>query len=130
MTPQRTDIDLEEFRLLLLQERDRLRLLHRQQSGEIKEEMEDAAENELSPVSTFDSAENEDNAVFSAEFDRQSEADDYTRQLLAEVEKALDRLADGTYGLDAVTGEPIPVERLRAIPWATMTVENANRYEE
>lgn len=37
--------------------------------------------------------------------------------LLAEVVAALARLRNGTYGRCEATGEPIPAERLRALPW-------------
>ena len=40
------------------------------------------------------------------------------RELLAEVERVLGRLRAGRYGIDEETGEPIPYERLVAIPWA------------
>jgi DnaK suppressor protein len=40
------------------------------------------------------------------------------RALLAEVERALAKLHAGTYGFDEKTGEPIPYERLAAVPWA------------
>jgi len=42
--------------------------------------------------------------------------------LLAEVDRALAKLDAGTYGTSEVTGEPIPIERLAAIPWARGTV--------
>jgi DnaK suppressor protein len=40
------------------------------------------------------------------------------RRLLGEVEAALSRMERGTYGVSDDTGEPIPYERLRAVPWA------------
>lgn len=40
------------------------------------------------------------------------------RALLAEVERALDKLRAGTYGVDEETGEPIPFPRLATVPWA------------
>ncbi len=40
------------------------------------------------------------------------------RHLLADVEEALKRLQDGTYGLCLTCGQPIPERRLEAIPWA------------
>lgn len=40
------------------------------------------------------------------------------RALLAEVERALSKFADGTYGTGEITGDPIPYERLLAVPWA------------
>jgi DnaK suppressor protein len=45
------------------------------------------------------------------------------RALLAEVERALAKLGAGTYGLAERTGEPIPYERLEAVPWAREAVD-------
>jgi RNA polymerase-binding transcription factor len=42
---------------------------------------------------------------------------------LAAVERAEERLAAGTYGLSVRSGEPIPDERLEALPTAELTVE-------
>ncbi len=49
------------------------------------------------------------------------------RALLDAVIHAQDRMEKGLYGICEVTGEPIPVARLEAIPYATMTVEAAKR---
>jgi DnaK suppressor protein len=47
---------------------------------------------------------------------------------LEEVEEALKRIKVGTYGISEVSGEPIPVERLRAMPTArTLVSERPNR---
>jgi DnaK suppressor protein len=51
------------------------------------------------------------------------------RQQLAALERAEARFADGTYGLSVESGEPIPDERLEAIPTAERTVEEQERYE-
>lgn len=40
---------------------------------------------------------------------------------LAEVDAALGRILDGTYGVCQVTGEAIPAARLRAVPWTRYT---------
>ena len=45
------------------------------------------------------------------------------RQTIADIEAALDRMGTGTYGYSVVSGRPIPRERLEAIPWATVLVE-------
>ena len=45
------------------------------------------------------------------------------RQQVEEIDHALAKFADGTYGLCEVSGEPIPKERLEAIPWARERVE-------
>ena len=44
-------------------------------------------------------------------------------QAVAEIDAALARIDDKTYGLSIVSGQPIPKERLRAIPWASERVE-------
>jgi DnaK suppressor protein len=41
----------------------------------------------------------------------------------AEIDAALQRAADGTYGLDEVTGEPIDPARLEALPTARTNVD-------
>jgi DnaK suppressor protein len=43
---------------------------------------------------------------------------------LAEIEAALQRLDEGTYGVDEATGEPIAAERLEAYPTARTNVDN------
>jgi RNA polymerase-binding transcription factor DksA len=45
------------------------------------------------------------------------------RQTVAEIDAALERMGAGTYGYSIVSGAPIPRERLEAIPWATVLVE-------
>jgi len=52
--------------------------------------------------------------------------DDLREQLTA-VERAEARLAAGTYGLSVESGEPIPDERLEALPTAELTVEEERR---
>jgi RNA polymerase-binding transcription factor DksA len=42
---------------------------------------------------------------------------------LAEIEAALQRLDEGTYGVDEVTGEPIAPERLEAYPVARTNID-------
>lgn len=45
------------------------------------------------------------------------------------VEQALTRIEDGTYGICAVSGKPIPVERLEARPAAATLVEYQDDYD-
>ena len=45
------------------------------------------------------------------------------RAAVEEIDAALKRLDDGTYGICRHSGLPIPKERLKAIPWATERVE-------
>lgn len=48
---------------------------------------------------------------------------------LAEIDAALDRLGQGEYGLCEITGEEIPVARLRANPLARYTLEAQEQHE-
>ena len=45
------------------------------------------------------------------------------RQTIADIDAALERLGVGTYGYSSESGRLIPRERLEALPWATMLVE-------
>ena len=47
---------------------------------------------------------------------------------LEAVERAEERLADGTYGRSVESGEPIPDARLEALPTAERTIEEEERY--
>jgi DnaK suppressor protein len=51
------------------------------------------------------------------------------RDELDAIERAEQRLVDGTYGVSIESGEPIPDARLEAIPWAERTAEEQARYE-
>lgn len=42
---------------------------------------------------------------------------------LAKIERALQRIEEGTYGISEVSGKPIPIERLEAVPYATTLVD-------
>jgi DnaK suppressor protein len=50
--------------------------------------------------------------------------------LLTEVQEALKRIEDGTYGYCVVCGQPIPEKRLEAIPWASRCVKDEAALEE
>lgn len=50
------------------------------------------------------------------------------RKDLARLERAEARLAEGKYGLSVESGEPIPDDRLRALPTAERTVEEEGRF--
>ena len=46
-----------------------------------------------------------------------------------EIEEALKRIERGTYGICELTGKPIPLPRLDAIPWTRFTVEAQSQLE-
>jgi RNA polymerase-binding transcription factor len=49
---------------------------------------------------------------------------------LENIERALQKIDEGTYGLSDDSGEPIPKGRLEAVPEAVRTVEEQERYRE
>ena len=64
--------------------------------------------------------------LYQDEFD-QGRREDLESELAA-LGRAEARLADGSYGLSVDSGEPIPDERLEALPAAERTVEEEERY--
>lgn len=51
------------------------------------------------------------------------------RRLVKEIDDALKRIANGTYGLCELTGKPIRAERLQELPWARYSIEAARELE-
>ena len=49
---------------------------------------------------------------------------------LGDVDRALQKIEDGTYGICEDTGERIPIGRLEAVPEAIRTVEAQRRFEQ
>ena len=56
-------------------------------------------------------------------------ARDRQRKLIAKIDAALARIAEGTYGFCEETGEPIGLRRLDARPIATLSLEAQERHE-
>ena len=54
-------------------------------------------------------------------------AHDKLQVTLADVDRALEKLAEGTHGTCDVCGSPIGEGRLEALPWAVLCVEDAGR---
>ncbi|HLO76758.1 MAG TPA: RNA polymerase-binding protein DksA [Magnetospirillum sp.] len=67
----------------------------------------------------------------SAETDRALElrTRDRERKLIAKIDSALGRIADGSYGYCEETGEPITIRRLEARPIATLSIDAQERHE-
>jgi DnaK suppressor protein len=49
--------------------------------------------------------------------------------ILRQIERALEKIVEGTYGLCDISGEEIPKARLDAVPYATMTVKSQDKME-
>ncbi|HEY2516096.1 MAG TPA: TraR/DksA family transcriptional regulator [Polyangiaceae bacterium] len=53
----------------------------------------------------------------------------HDRNRLALIERALQKIAAGTYGISELSEEPIGYARLSAVPWARFTAEEQERVE-
>jgi DnaK suppressor protein len=100
-------MDADQARRLLARERERI----------------EKAIADLGPRATDDQEGPDDGSedLYQQEFDA-GRAQDLDDQLAA-LERAEARLADGTYGLSVVSGEPIPDGRLEVQPTAERTVD-------
>lgn len=49
--------------------------------------------------------------------------------ILRQIDRAFEKIDDNTYGVCDITGEDIPIARLEAIPYATMTVKAQEKFE-
>jgi DnaK suppressor protein len=91
----------------------------------IEQELASLTHPDENRASEFDEFDEGDRAreLLQDELD-ESRREDLKEQLAA-VERAEERVAAGTYGRSVKSGEPIPEERLEAIPWAELTVTEA-----
>jgi RNA polymerase-binding protein DksA len=111
-------IDTDRFRDALLEERKRvvaaIQNLHDEHPGSISDETgEDAVyDNHLADTAT---------GTYDRELDYTLEEN--SEHVLAEIDAALKRIGDGTYGVCTNCGKQIPEERLEARPWATLCIE-------
>jgi DnaK suppressor protein len=55
---------------------------------------------------------------------------DQESALLSQINRALGKMDKGTYGLSEESGLPIPLERLRAVPWARFIAEEEAEIEQ
>jgi RNA polymerase-binding protein DksA len=111
-------IDTDHFRELLLAERKRvvaaLENLHDDHDKSLYEESgeETAFDNHIADTAT---------ETYDRELDYTLEEN--SEHVLAEIDAALKRIEDGTYGTCTNRGEQIPVESLEALPWATLCID-------
>jgi RNA polymerase-binding protein DksA len=117
--PVLTDEQLEHFRSKLQSERQRvLEEMGELQSSNLKQSIADQS-GEISRYSYHlgDTASLSYGREFSMGLAERQQ------KYLEQVDDALRRIAEGTYGICRVTGEPIPIERLEEVPVAKYSVK-------
>jgi len=118
-------IDTEHFRIELLKERERVQAalanLRDSHPGSLDEEVDEVAatsDNHMGDVAT---------ATLGREIDYT--LGENSEQVLGEIDRALQRIEDGTYGKCTACGSEIAAERLEAYPWASLCIDDARRAE-
>ena len=118
-------IDTGHFRQALLDERQRVEdaveYLQKETAGSIEDETEEITGG--SDNHPADSA----SPTLDREIDYSLE--DNSEQVLQEIDRALGRIDDGTYGTCEVCGREIPAERLEARPWASLCIDHQREAE-
>ena len=111
-------IDTDRFREALLEERRRVEAaldnLHDETRGTLYDDAgeETAFDNHLADTAT---------ETYDRELDYTLEEN--SEHVLAEIDAALTRIENGTYGKCTNCGKQIPEERLEALPWATLCID-------
>ena len=49
--------------------------------------------------------------------------------IIRQIDRALEKIKENTYGICDITNEEIPMKRLEAVPYATMTVKAQEKFE-
>jgi DnaK suppressor protein len=117
-------IETGEFRKLLDEERGRLanavQFLHGENQGSLEDEL-----GEIGSGGTDNHLGDTAGAAYDRELDQGLE--EGAQHTIDEIDAALQRIEDGTYGLCAGCGGPIGEERLRAIPWTRLCIDDQRR---
>ena len=116
-------IDTERFRRRLLDDRARaegaLAYLHEDNPGSMEDETQEIpSDNHPGDVATI---------TFDREIDYTLEENE--ERLLAEIDSALQRIDNGTFGVCQACGNPIGAERLEAVPYTTQCIDCKRREE-
>ncbi len=115
---------IERLRASLLEERAR----HLQQAADLAAEAEQLAVEREGGDTQFDEESGEGDTI-NIERERDLLLSASAQQTVDEVDRALERIANGTYGLCLPAGRRISLERLEALPYAETCVDCKARAE-
>jgi len=112
-----SDEELEEFKSLILEKLEKAKNTYDEYSRQLKDTDGNAVIS-----NTSDPEDGQQNQATESASIMASRTEKYIKNL----ENALIRIENKTYGVDRITGELIPKERLKAVPHATLTVDSKN----
>ncbi|MCY4134054.1 MAG: histone H1-like repetitive region-containing protein [bacterium] len=110
---------LDKQRRLLLEERNR----YITSATRLKAEADSLVEEREPGDVQFDEESGEGDTL-AVERERDLALSAHARAAVDQIDAALARIDNGTYGICLVSGKPIPRQRLNAIPWAAERVEH------
>lgn len=111
----------------IAQQRQRLEAMRRELLG--GEEKTTADERTAQEQHGDEAEESEGVAQGMAQNEVNQALHDVNDQRIGDIERALQKIDEGTYGLSDESGEPIPKARLEVAPEAILTVEEQGRRE-
>lgn len=122
MARELAESTVERFQARLIEEKARLEQI----IEEARIEMEEARQTESSSERSPDPG-NAEAGSMKFEYEKELSMQQNSIDLLRKVERALDRIDAGGYGICESCGVDIPVARLEALPYATYCVECAGK---
>ncbi len=118
-----TKDQLAKFKKVLLDEKARVEAERAEYINDDRDGSEEDAAGELSHADVNDPADEGTNLM---DRERNYAAEDNMGRILGKIERALQKIDDGTYGLSDIDGTPIPLARLEVLPYAVTTVDQEN----
>lgn len=111
--------EIETFKKRLLEMKDQLGLSLKSVSDDVK------TSEESKGYSQHQADEGTDDFGQTISIEVSSKEQGIVRQ----IDRALEKIDEGTYGVCDVSGDEIPIKRLEAVPYATMTVAAQEKFE-
>lgn len=120
-----SDEELEHFKNLLLEEREEAK----ENAEQTQESIEDQRDSDTDDISSVDHHPGDQGS------DEQEKETDHilrerSRQKIDEIDAALKRIENGTYGVCEDTGKKIQKERLEAMPYTRYSIEASKKDED
>ena len=112
-------VDVERFRILLEEERARKALLLPALRADI------SSANAARQDSNVDDEHDPEGSTIAFELSQAAALMQQSSATLVQVEAALERIADGSYGYCEICGAPIAEGRLEARPWTPYCIDHA-----